>query len=359
MTRAERLPGAALLVCGALCASIASASVKLVPPDDGIYHSAHPDFGARDDLVDAESVRKFESLARKGIVWAYLSWHWDGGVNFPSAACRSLYGEGVVPLVGIMPWSRLEQNAPESVYTLDRILRGDFDAEIARCADDVRALGFPIMMEFGPEADGSWFPWSGAWNGRDADDYGERGEPDGPERFRDAYRRIVEIFRTRGAEDVTWVFHIAAAGSPKEKWNAAGRYYPGDEWIDWIGASVYGRLGEGEAVPFGGIMNGLYDRMCALSPSKPLALLEIGVSEGDGKAAWIASAMKALESGLYPRIKAVSWWNKMFRPDGSRSALEINSSGASLEAYREGVRNFVSTPVWSGGLCEKLGAMGE
>jgi beta-mannanase len=352
VTGAGRFPLAALVVFAAvilICPSIAAASVKLAPPETGIYHSAHPDFGTRDDLVTAENVREFESLARKKIVWAYLSWNWYGGINFPSDSCRSLYGEGVVPLVGIMPWSAPKQSAPEPVYTLDKILRGDFDGELSKCADDVRALGFPIMMEFGPEVNGSWFPWNGAWNGRDADDYGEYGEPDGPERFRNAYRHIIEIFRKRGAEDVTWVFHIAAAGSPKEKWNAESRYYPGDEWVDWIGASVYGRLGTEENVTsFGDIMKCLYNRMCALSASKPLALLELGISEGDGKAAWIASALNAVRSGRYPRIKAVSWWNKMFRPDGSRSTLEINSSNASLEAYREGVNNFTATAVWSG-----------
>jgi beta-mannanase len=346
--KAARFLCASLAVCAAsIHPSTAAASIKLAPPEEGVYHSAHPDFGIKDDLVTSESVRKFESLARKKIVWAYLSWNWDGGINFPSDACRSLRDEGVVPLVGIMPWSLLEQNVPEPVYTLDRILRGSFDSELSQCADDVRALGFPIMVEFGPEVNGAWFPWNGAWNGRDADDYGEPGEPDGPERFRDAYRHIVEIFRERGAEDVTWVFHIASAGFPKEKWNAASSYYPGDEWIDWIGASVYGRLGTGDAVPFGDIMKRLYNCMRELSPSKPLAVLELGVSEGDGKAEWIASAMSAVSSGLYPRIKAVSWWNKILRRDGSRSTLEIDSSTASLEAYREGVKDLTSAAVWS------------
>lgn len=37
------------------------------------------------------------------------------------------------------------------------------------------------------------------------------------------------------------------------------------------------------------------------------------------KAEWIASALFQLNAGEYPRIKAVSWWNKIYRPDGSRS----------------------------------------
>jgi hypothetical protein len=338
---------ASLVICAlSVYPFAAAASLKLAPPEYSVYHSAHPDFGIKDDLVTSESVRGFESLARKKIVWAYLSWNWDGGIYFPSGACRLLNDEGIVPLVGIMPWSLLKQSAPEPVFTLDKILRGVFDEELSKCADEVRALGFPIMMEFGPEVNGSWFPWNGAWNGRDGDDYGEPGEPDGPERFRDAYRHIVEIFRRRGAEDVTWVFHVSSAGSPKEKWNAASRYYPGDEWIDWIGMSVYGRLDAGRAISFGDIMERFYGCLCALSPSKPLALLELGVPEGNGKAAWITEAMDAAASGLYPRIKAVAWWNKLLRSDGTRSTLEIDSSESSLEAYREGVKNFVVDAVW-------------
>ena len=29
--------------------------------------------------------------------------------------------------------------------------------------------------------------------------------------------------------------------SRSSDWNKFENYYPGDEWIDWVGASVYGR----------------------------------------------------------------------------------------------------------------------
>jgi beta-mannanase len=322
--------------------------VKLSSPD-GIYHSAHPDFGIADDVVSVRNVAEFERLAGKKIVWAYLSWNWGGTPVWPSEGCRALYGAGVVPLVGMMPWSSLKQGMPEPLYTMEAILEGRFDGLISRAADDVRALGFPIMIEFGPEANGSWFPWSGAWNGRDADEYGERGIPDGPERFRDAYRRIIGIFRARGADDVTWVFHIAQRGSPPEAWNSASNYYPGDAWIDWIGASVYASGEHGErgkrGKNFEEIMKRLYPGLCALSPSKPIALLEIGAA-GPVKTEWMRETFSAINSGKYPRLKAVSWWNKLRKPDGTPSELEIDSTPGSLLAYRDGVSDFVEEPVW-------------
>jgi hypothetical protein len=342
----------AVIFLAALSALIAAApsalaAVKLASPDRGVYHAAHPDFGLRDAEVSPESVREFAAMAGRKIVWSYVSWHWSDGLKFPSDQCRALHGEGVVPLIGIMPWSAERQGEPEPIYTLDRILSGEFDEALERCAEEVRALGFPIMIEFGPEANGSWFPWSGAWNGRDGGVYGDAAIPDGPERFRDSYRRIAGIFRRVGASDVTWVFHIAAVAAPKEAWNAARYYYPGDDWVDWIGASVYGAPDErGAPRQFDDVMKHLYPGMCAISPSRPLAILELGVAEHSDKPGWIRDALGAIASGAYPRIRAVSWWNKTRKPNGVRSTLEIDSSAESLEAYRFGVRDFVDEAVW-------------
>ncbi|MDR1943777.1 MAG: beta-mannanase, partial [Synergistaceae bacterium] len=82
---------------------------------------------------------------------------------------------------------------------------------------------------------------------------------------------------------------------------------------------------------------------------KPIAILELGVSDPDGtddKPEWIREAFSAVSSGRYPRLKAVSWWNKVFRPDGKRSTLEIDSSTESLEAYRDGVLNLEDEARW-------------
>ena len=75
----------------------------------------------------------------------------------------------------------------------------------------------------------------------------------------------------------------------------------------------------------------------------------MGVSEERGKqdkAEWITSAFSHLKTGAYPRIKAVSWWNKIYRPDGSRSYLEVDSSKSSLSAYRAAVADLVDRVEW-------------
>jgi hypothetical protein len=94
-------------------------------------------------------------------------------------------------------------------------------------------------------------------------------------------------------------------------------------------------------------MKRVYPELRALSPSKPIALLEMGAA-GPEKADWMREAYAAINSGKYPKLKAVSWWNKLRKPDGTPSGLEIDSTPESLSAYRDGVRDFTGKPVWSG-----------
>ena len=54
----------------------------------------------------------------------------------------------------------------------------------------------PLIVEFGPEMNGWWYPWNGYWNGGgETNAYGDSSLPDGPERFRDAYRHIIDVMR--------------------------------------------------------------------------------------------------------------------------------------------------------------------
>ena len=38
--------------------------------------------------------------------------------------------------------------------------------------------------------------------------YGDPYFPDGPERFRDAYRHIIDLFRKEDVKNITWCFHV-------------------------------------------------------------------------------------------------------------------------------------------------------
>jgi hypothetical protein len=209
-------------------------------------------------------------------------------------------------------------------------------------------------VEFGPEVNAEWGPWAGEWNGGGATTgYGDPSFPDGPERFRDAYRHIVTLFREEGAMNVTWFFHVVLWFRPTKGWNTFANYFPGEAYVDLLGLSVYGLPN----LPDGGYWSfeqglqafrapdyvGNYEDLASLS-SKPIAIVELGITEVPVKPQWIRDAFATLASGRYPRIKAVAWW------DSTDVNTRIDSSPTAQQAFEEAVRDpaFGAQPRFSG-----------
>ena len=253
---------------------------KLIPPAKGIYHAANPDFGGTEDIVTTDRINDFESLIDKEIVWAYFSNNWYDSVHFPTTAVKIISATGKVPYIRLMPRSRIYRGGPDTTYTMQRIIDGYFDAELTQWAIDAAETGIPLLAEFGTEVNGNWFPWNGEYNGGGiTTDYGDADIPDGPERFRDAYRHIIDICYENGTSNITWFFHVDANSNPKTDWNSIEYYYPGDDYIDWFGVSVYGQQEQNETrKEFSKLMDGIYPSLTRLS-DKPIAVLEFGITE--------------------------------------------------------------------------------
>lgn len=338
--------------------SCINAEIKLQPSPAGIYHSAFVFEGndGWEDAVTKNEVTDFEALVGKQLTWGYFSNNWFSEITFPADGVNTLKELGRVPFIRLMARHDDFWGNPggESLYTMQNIIDGMFDTELRTWARAARDCGVPLLVEFGTEVNGDWFPWNGRYHGGGTlNGYGDPNYPDGPERFRDAYRHIIQLFREEGADNITWFFHVNNYSIPNEEWNQYAYYYPGDDYIDWLGISVYGpQTPDGDYETFTFMMDVSYPMLCSLSADKPVALLEYAICEGNwSKADWIKGVFDALISGRYPRLKAISWWNEDWEnEDGSWSDLKVNSSVHSLEAYRNGVANavFIAEPIFSG-----------
>ncbi|MHC4712769.1 MAG: glycoside hydrolase family 26 protein [Planctomycetota bacterium] len=312
----------------------------LVAPADGVYLAAFPDLGGGEDEVSVEKIREFEGLVGKPTAWVYFSNNWYDEIAFPRKDVDTIHAAGSVPFIRLMARSRGRRGGADPVYSMQAIIDGRFDKDLAQWARDARDVAEPLLAEFGVEVNGSWFPWNGMWHGAgETGGYGDPDYPDGPERFRDAYRHIIDICRTEGANNIVWFFHVDASTSPDEPWNAMANYYPGDDYIDWLGISVYGSQRPGrEWLTFTGKLDRAYAEFAAISPGKPLAVIEYGVCEdpaSGNKAEWIRDALNAVKEGRYPRIKALSYWHESWGEGERRSDLRLDSSPAAMNAYRE------------------------
>lgn len=255
-------------------------SKKLIEPTVGIYHSAYPDFGGTEDNVTAERIINFETLANKKIVWAYFSNNWYSNIQFPIEEVNIIKEAGKIPFIRIMPRTNFDEGGPDPNYTMQKIIDGDFDIALTQWAIDAANTNITLLVEFGTEVNGDWFPWNGKYNGAgETAFYGDPNLYDGAERFKDAYKHIINICNNNGATNITWFFHVNAYSDPDLDWNQIKNYYPGDNYIDWLGVSVYGpQESDEDYQEFSDILNDVYPILTNLS-NKPIAILEFAITE--------------------------------------------------------------------------------
>jgi len=152
-----------------------ASDLVLAPPGAGrIYHAAFPDFGGPEDRVRAARIHSFERDAGRPIAWAYFSNNWDRGISFPSESVARIVAAGRVPFIRMMARSDYEQGGPDERYTMQSIVDGTWDGDLRRWCLDAAATGVPLLIDFGIEVNGDWFPWNGRWNGGgETDGYGD------------------------------------------------------------------------------------------------------------------------------------------------------------------------------------------
>lgn len=342
-----------LLISLILPLKINAQEIKLLPPSNGIYHGTMAGWGINGDSINADRVKNFIRKAGKDVAVVYFGQNWFDGIKFPAVQAQQVYSTGAMPFISLLPRSSYRQYKIDSVFSFDKILDGDFDKELIQWALDAKNSGIPMMLDFAPEMNGNWFPWSGVYNFYDGNIH------TAGKMYRDTYRHIVDIFRKAGAHNITWAFHPNGGSFNLAEWNNMKEYYPGDDYVDWIGVSIYGsqRIGD-RWLEIIDTFDEIYDNMAEISKKKPLAIFEFGVTEdkerGD-KSQWIEDVFNFVQSSKYSRIKLISYWNQNFPIYDSHgkiinySLMQIDTSPEVLYVYRENINKniFISKPILS------------
>ncbi len=104
------------------------------------------------------------------------------------------------------------------VDALDKINAGGYDDHIEKLGEWIKQAHRPIYLRVGYEfdlTDNHYFP----------------------EKYKAAYRRIVDHLRAQGVDNVTFVWHSASDSDSRER---LLQWYPGDDYVDWVGLSFFG-----------------------------------------------------------------------------------------------------------------------
>lgn len=189
----------------------------------------------------------------------------------------------------------------------DNTLSGQYNTLIDNCATQLAAWSnktflIRFMHEFNiPES-----PW---WSGHP---YNQKTDGTGDtEKFKQVWRYVWQRFADKGATNVQWVWSPNYASNPPDAWNSLHNYYPGDQFVDWIGLSGYNWMGVGGQSPFqsyddlyGAVIPELQCRY-----AKPIIHTEIGAATAAGysKENWITDAYARMRT--YPLLRAATWFN--------------------------------------------------
>ena len=397
---------------------------KLVVPARGAYTGAYVDFGEDEDEVTLDDIEDFEKLVGKHQAIISSASYW-GEQTFPTDNVDLIEKHGSIPLVYWSPWDKPydEGSAPDR-FSLESIIDGKWDSYIDEWADAAKKFGRPLFVVFAKEPNGQTFPWTGGFNGGDKDVAdavqvhgayaGASGsgtgqekvtlsgtgptlsvsapsnQYEGPETYKKAYRHVVDRVRAKGASNIIWVFQALNISNPDDDWNSAAQYYPGANYVDWLGLTVCGQqYPDDEWSAFTPLIKGPYEEICKLDPRKPVMIAEWQCGEfpkSGSKSAFIAEAFDAMKKD-YPRLKAAIYWSEEWQnedtpapgddkeakpqsadasptptpaqspspapspsaspaslpdADANISDLRVDSSPESLDAYKKGV----SDPFW-------------
>ncbi len=241
--------------------------------------------------------------------------YWDDPI--PDASERTSTAEGRIVLTS---WrTRLTTN---EIIRWARVADGSdprITAQLTAVAGRMRDLGDRILVIYHDEAND------------DAQYYGT------PAEYVLAWQYVVQAFRDAGASNVEWVWSLSSSAYPE----LADAFYPGNEWVDWIGVTGFNWY-TGDAVSSWRTFAGVFASFVewARPHGKPLIIVNtasgenpmVDVDDPRSKPTWIRQAIESVTGT--PEIQALVWYDDASGVDAYRD-WRVDSSPATLAAFRE------------------------
>lgn len=233
--------------------------------------------------------------------------------DFGPADLAELGRDGRTPMVTLEPWSwRMGHGQAESpAYALRQLVAGQYDAQLTALARTLATHEGPVLLRFAHEMNANWYPWGAGVNGNVPDHYVW------------AWRHVHAII-SRIAPDLTWVWAPVVTWWPDAV--PLRSLYPGDDVVDVVGVTGYGREGGTAEETFGPWYREVRDLT-----DKPALLAEIG-ADGPGKREWIDSLPAFLDE--HPDIEGFVWFNTSPETTGATGDYRIDEDDEDLATFR-------------------------
>ena len=255
------------------------------------------------DLNVYDNFHKLDTV--RTIAYEHIWCEWDKytpGKLLPQL--KEITAKGRIPLVTIEPYPIGLIGSAETL--LPDIAAGKYDSVTSALAKEIKSLGSPVFVRWGPEMEYAIKPWS----------------VKAPADYIAAYRHFVAKFKkVSPTSSMVWspvgeaplpvsVLHGSETNSG-EMTKSCEQYYPGGDVVDYAGFSLYevpavsiGWFGREQS--FADWMNQKYPRFVAFN--KPIIITELGVWDTPAKQeAWMQAAFAAVPN--YPLLKVLVYFN--------------------------------------------------
>jgi beta-mannanase len=240
---------------------------------------------------------------------------WENFIN--KKVIEDVYSQDCVLFVTWEPWYAVGKKGID----YDELLSGEWDKYIMDFANKLKDINKPVFLRFAHEMNGNWYPWSGTKIGKD--------------KFMATYRYVKDAFDKIEISNVRWVFSINWEDIPQKN-NHFSQYYPGDDYVDFIGIDGY-NWGNTKSwsrwISFGEIFETRYNEVVN-NFEKPVLISEFSsTSSGGDKTVWIKEAMtdiKRLKNikgfVLFNVDKETDWSFSLEKTSGKELKLQLRDS---------------------------------
>lgn len=209
---------------------------------------------------------------------------------------------------------------------LFRVLNGEYDDFLDAYVKDIVDFQHPVLFRFANEMNGDWCEYSGYRMSLDT------------KLYREMYKYIYSFFEKYQADNVIWVWNPNGKSFPNFKWNYEEMYYPGNNYVDLLGLTLYntGNFYDGEEwKEFGELYDNLYHNSLK-KYDMPFMITEFAsATAGGNKQKWIQDMLNHIEK--YSNIKIAVWWNHADYSSNGEIARSyfINDNKQNINIFKE------------------------